>query len=80
MRAVAESMGESLFVLDDAGKLTFVNPAGAGLLEWSEAELAGRDMHEVGHVQLGGPRSTYGMHARSSLREPRARFRESMSC
>ena len=54
MRAVAESMGESLFVLDDAGKLTFVNPAGSGLLGWSEAELAGRDMHEVAHVQLGG--------------------------
>ncbi|MDX6587476.1 MAG: hypothetical protein QOI31_1949 [Solirubrobacterales bacterium] len=51
MRAVTESMGEGLFVMDTDGCVTYMNSSGAMLLGWTEAELAGKDMHELTHFR-----------------------------
>lgn len=49
--AITESVGEGIYALDQAGRLTFMNPAAERLLGWSEAELRGADMHEAIHFQ-----------------------------
>jgi len=47
MNAITKSMGEGVYALDRAGQFTFVNPAGEELLGWTEAELLGKDAHEI---------------------------------
>jgi PAS domain S-box-containing protein len=49
LRAVTDSMGEGLYSVDDAGRLTYMNSAAEGLLGWTAAELLGQTMHEVIH-------------------------------
>jgi len=49
--AVMDTIVEGLYVLDGEGRLTFMNAAASRLLGWSEAELAGRSMHEAIHFQ-----------------------------
>ncbi|MBI3979419.1 MAG: GAF domain-containing protein [Chloroflexi bacterium] len=50
-RAITGSLGEGVFALDRQGRLTFLNPAAEQMLGWTEAELLGKDMHEVIHFQ-----------------------------
>jgi PAS domain S-box-containing protein len=50
-RAIDESLGEGLYALDTAGRLTYMNPAAERLLGWTQAELLGRVMHDVIHFQ-----------------------------
>jgi PAS domain S-box-containing protein len=40
---ILESMGEGIFGVDEIGRISFVNPAGARMLGWEAAELLGRD-------------------------------------
>ncbi len=49
--AVMDTIVEGLYVLDQNGRLKFMNPAAAKLLGWSEEELRGRSMHEAIHHQ-----------------------------
>jgi len=49
MSAVADSMGEGLFTVDPAGRLTYMNQAAEKLLGWSAEELHGRVIHDVAH-------------------------------
>jgi PAS domain S-box-containing protein len=49
MSAVADSMGEGLFTIDPAGRLTYMNQAAEKLLGWSAEELRGRVIHDVAH-------------------------------
>ena len=49
LRAVTDSIGDGMFTLDDAGRLTYMNAAAEELLGWSSAELHGRVMHDVTH-------------------------------
>jgi PAS domain S-box-containing protein len=49
--AITTSLGEGVYALDRAGHFTFINPAGERMLGWTEAELLGRDAHEVIHIQ-----------------------------
>lgn len=51
LRAVTDNLGEGLYTLDAAGRVTLVNPAAERMLGWSEAELLGKDMHETIHFQ-----------------------------
>ena len=51
LRNITEVIGEGIYVLDGQGRLTFMNPEAEKLLGWSEAELLGREMHEVIHFQ-----------------------------
>ena len=49
--AVMDTIVEGLYVLDGEGRLTFMNVAASRLLGWSEAELAGKSMHDAIHFQ-----------------------------
>jgi two-component system sensor histidine kinase VicK len=49
--AITSSLTSGLYALDQEGCATFVNPAAAKMLGWTEAELLGKDMHEVIHYQ-----------------------------
>jgi PAS domain S-box-containing protein len=50
INAITNSLGEGVYALDRAGRLTFVNPAAEQLLGWTEAELLGTDAHAVIHM------------------------------
>jgi PAS domain S-box-containing protein len=49
--AVMDTMVEGLYVLDDEGRLTFMNSAASKILGWSEEELRGMPMHAAIHSQ-----------------------------
>jgi PAS domain S-box-containing protein len=49
--AVMDTMVEGLYVLDDEGRLTFMNAAASKILGWSEEELRGKPMHAAIHFQ-----------------------------
>ncbi len=51
LRNITEVIGEGIYVLDGQGCLTFMNPEAEKLLGWTEAELLGRQVHEVIHFQ-----------------------------
>jgi len=57
--AVAASVGEGVYAVDLEGRLTFLNPAAARVLGWSETELLGESMHDAVHFldPEGNPRS-----------------------
>jgi PAS domain S-box-containing protein len=44
-----QSSGEGIFGLDQQGRCTFLNPAGAALLGYETGELEGRTLHELIH-------------------------------
>ena len=48
-QAVTECMGEGLFTLDVAGRVTYVNRAAESLLGWSGEELQGQPIGELIH-------------------------------
>ena len=50
-RAITASLGEGVYAVDREGRLTFLNPAATQLLGWTEAELLGKNMHDIVHVQ-----------------------------
>ncbi len=47
--AIVDSLGDGVYVIDRAGRLTYINPVAERLLGWSPAELLGRRMHDVVH-------------------------------
>jgi len=47
--AITEALGEGICALDRECRVTFANPAAAHLLELTEAELLGRDLHDAVH-------------------------------
>ncbi len=49
--AVMDTMVEGLYVLDDEGRLTFMNSAASKILGWSEEGLRGKPMHAAIHAQ-----------------------------
>lgn len=49
VRRVTSVMGDGLYVLDQDGNVTFLNAEAERLLGWSEAELLGRNGHEMFH-------------------------------
>ncbi len=44
---ILESMGEGLLGVDKQGRITFVNPAGEKITGWTEADMVGKDFHEL---------------------------------
>ncbi|HVF50894.1 MAG TPA: PAS domain S-box protein [Pyrinomonadaceae bacterium] len=50
-RAITNSLGEGVYALDREGCVTFMNRAAEQLLGWTEAELLGKNMHDVIHFQ-----------------------------
>jgi diguanylate cyclase (GGDEF)-like protein/PAS domain S-box-containing protein len=47
LQAITRSLGEGVLALDAAGRITFVNPAGARLLAWRSDELLGRHVADA---------------------------------
>ena len=48
-RLLLESTAEGIFGVDRAGRITFVNPAGAAMLGFAPGELVGRGAHDAVH-------------------------------
>jgi PAS domain S-box-containing protein len=48
---VLDNMAEGLYALDADGLLTYMNPAAAVMLGWTEDELRGQSMHATVHFQ-----------------------------
>ncbi len=44
---ILESMGEGLLGVDKQGLISFVNPAGEKITGWTEADMVGKDFHEL---------------------------------
>jgi PAS domain S-box-containing protein len=58
---ILDSVGEGIVGLDVFGRVTFINPAGAGTLGYDMGELLGKDLHElVHHSRTDGSR--YPLH------------------
>ena len=51
VRQITSVMGDGLYVLDQDGNVTFLNTEAEHLLGWSEAELMGKNGHEIFHYQ-----------------------------
>jgi PAS domain S-box-containing protein len=49
MELILNSAGEGIYGSDTAGKITFINPALAGMLGWEASELLGQPAHELFH-------------------------------
>ncbi len=49
LRDITSSLAEGLYVLNDKGEVTFMNPEAEFLLGWTEAELMGRNVHDMVH-------------------------------
>lgn len=48
-REITAVLGEGVYVLDNEGRLTFMNPAAERMLGWKEGELLGRNAHDAFH-------------------------------
>jgi len=48
---VMDNMAEGLYALDSDGLVTYMNPAAASMLGWTEDELRGQPMHGTVHFQ-----------------------------
>jgi len=48
---ITSSLGEGIYVLNELGNLTFMNPEAERLLGWTEAELINKNVHDVIHGQ-----------------------------
>jgi len=46
---IIESIAEGIFVLNEAGEITFMNPEAERLLGWSAAELVNKNAHDIIH-------------------------------
>jgi PAS domain S-box-containing protein len=44
-----ESTGDGIYGIDDRGRCTFINRAGAGMLGWRTEQVLGRNMHDLVH-------------------------------
>ncbi|MHB8882863.1 MAG: hybrid sensor histidine kinase/response regulator [Thermodesulfovibrionales bacterium] len=49
LRDITSHMGEALYVLDDEGHISFMNPVAEKLLGWSMQEMAGKNAHDLFH-------------------------------
>ncbi|MDD5758035.1 MAG: PAS domain S-box protein [Desulfobulbaceae bacterium] len=49
LRDITSSLGEGVYVLDEGGKIIFMNPEAESLLGWTQAELADKNIHDVIH-------------------------------
>ena len=50
---ILNSAGDGICGLDQEGRCTFINPAGARMLGWQPEELTGKYLHDVLHGALG---------------------------
>ena len=51
MREVMSVLGDGVMVIDDAGRLVYLNPAGEAMLGWRMEELVGKNAHATFHYK-----------------------------
>ncbi|HZD60109.1 MAG TPA: PAS domain S-box protein, partial [Anaerolineae bacterium] len=51
LRVITSVLGEGVYVMDERGRLTFMNPEAERLVGWREEELLGKDIHDAIHYQ-----------------------------
>ncbi len=51
LRTIVSVLGEGVFVLNEEGRLVFMNPEAERLLGWTDAELLGKRIHDIIHFQ-----------------------------
>lgn len=51
LKSITSALGEGVLVLDDCGRLIFMNPEAERLLGWTAGELSGRDVNGVIYSQ-----------------------------
>jgi PAS domain S-box-containing protein len=56
LSTIVDNLGDALFVLDEAGRITFANPRASALTGWSAHEAEGRALLEVAHVPVESER------------------------
>jgi diguanylate cyclase (GGDEF)-like protein/PAS domain S-box-containing protein len=49
MRQITSALGEGVYVIDQLGRVTFMNPEAERVLGWNEQELYGRHIHDLIH-------------------------------
>ena len=71
LNGITASIGEGILVLNDGGRLLFMNPAAERLLGWTESELFYREVYPIIHTQQpdGACLPEPGMMALGVLRE-----------
>jgi PAS domain S-box-containing protein len=50
-RSAMNNMAEGLYMIDNRGLVTYVNPSAEEMFGWSAAELLGKKMHDVTHYK-----------------------------
>lgn len=65
------SVADGIYGVDDEGRITFVNPAGAALLGYPVEELTGRHAHQAFHAptEAGEPHPWQGCYITESIRD-----------
>ncbi|MBJ6723906.1 PAS domain S-box protein [Geomesophilobacter sediminis] len=53
LQLILDAAGEGVYGVDLEGKVTFLNPAGAKMIGWTQEELLGRDPHDILHHAQG---------------------------
>jgi PAS domain S-box-containing protein len=71
---ILEFAGEGIYLADESGRITFANPAAAGLLGWRVDEMIGKPAHELlHHSRAGGghyPREQCPVHGPNAANRP----------
>jgi len=49
LRDIASSLGEGIYLMNEQGQVTFMNPEAERLLGWTEAELINKNIHDIVH-------------------------------
>ena len=49
MEEITHTMGDGLYVIDEAGSITYANPRVEEILQWSQGELLGKCAHDLFH-------------------------------
>ena len=49
LAALTDNAAEALFLMDQEGRVTFLNPAAGRMLGWTRDQLLGQVLHEVVH-------------------------------
>lgn len=59
LRAITSTLGQGVYVLDQNGRLSFMNPEAERLLGWTEADLLGKEAHEIFHYIVDDQETDY---------------------
>lgn len=53
-QTITDGIGDGLYVTDEFGLITFINPSACEILGYSQSELIGKDAHDLIHYQSEG--------------------------